>query len=241
MTDTSNISDEQISAFIDNQLDDNERAFVLDAIKKHKDVEEKYSQLSRLKEMVALSYNNIPSPSQKTLPPSWRAKSAWTYSIAASLLLLIGAAVGVAFTEKPSAKLSDSFLSLSQFDVSSNPRQKVLIHISTMDQKKVEAALNKAESLLAKNKNRQTSLDLEIVANAQGLGILRDNSLYSKKISSLAEQYSNVSFLACGIAKESAKLKEGNEIKLLPQATEVPAALDQILKRIKLGWLYVRA
>ena len=84
-------------------------------------------------------------------------------------------------------------------------------------------------------------MELEIVANAQGLGILRENSLYSKKISSLTEAYSNVSFLACGIAKESARLKEGQDIKLLPEATEVPAALDQILKRIKLGWLYVRA
>ena len=144
MSDTENISDEQINAFIDNQLDVNERAFVLDAIKKDKVVEEKYSQLNRLKEMVALSYNSVPRPSRKAMRPSGLSMSEWKYSVAASLFLMLGVVGGVIFSEYNSSKLSDSLLTVNQLDVSSNSSQKILIHISTMDQKKVKAALQKA-------------------------------------------------------------------------------------------------
>ena len=83
-------------------------------------------------------------------------------------------------------------------------------------------------------------MDLEVVVNAQGLGLLRDNSPYASKVKKLVSDYDNIAFLACGQAKENARLKEGRDIELLPEAVQVPAALDLILSRIKKGWLYVK-
>ena len=71
--------------------------------------------------------------------------------------------------------------------------------------------------------------------------MLRKGSPYAKRIHQIVESNENVSFLACGIAMENAKLKEGHDITLIPDAHKIDAALEQILRRLKAGWLYVRA
>ena len=84
-------------------------------------------------------------------------------------------------------------------------------------------------------------MQLEIVANAQGLAMLRDGSPFGKRIEAISNLYDNVAFLACGIAIQNVRLKEGiDEVKLLPQAQQIDAALEQILRRLKAGWAYVR-
>jgi len=49
----------------------------------------------------------------------------------------------------------------------------------------------------------------------------------------------NILFLACGIAMENARLKEGIKIRLIPEATKIDSAIGKILDRIKSGWTYV--
>jgi intracellular sulfur oxidation DsrE/DsrF family protein len=40
---------------------------------------------------------------------------------------------------------------------------------------------------------------------------------------------------------QNARLSEGiDEVKLLPQAQKIDAALEQILRRLKAGWAYIR-
>lgn len=39
---------------------------------------------------------------------------------------------------------------------------------------------------------------------------------------------------------ENARLAEGAEVRLLPEARRVPVALEQILSRLREGWTYVR-
>ena len=70
--------------------------------------------------------------------------------------------------------------------------------------------------------------------------MLRQGSPFTQRIEKIATQYHNASFLACGIAMETAKLKEGREIQLIPVAQRVPAALDRILMRLEDGWMYIK-
>jgi intracellular sulfur oxidation DsrE/DsrF family protein len=56
----------------------------------------------------------------------------------------------------------------------------------------------------------------------------------------LTKEYKNIKFLACGVAKQNATLRENKAIKLLPQAKDIPAALDQIVNRLQEGWTYLR-
>ena len=241
MSITDSISDEQLNALIDDQLDVNERARVLSAIKSNKELEEKYNKLRQMKEMVLLTYENVHVPPLNTQSIHYSGTQNWRMGVAASVILGIGISLGWVVSKQITPDPAKSFLMVSELDAKSVNSQKVILHVNTMEKIRVEQALDKAELVLKEYKDQNEPLDLEIIANSKGLGLLRRNSPYANRIKDLTAKYSNVSFLACGIAKENARMKEGHEISLLPEATQVPAALDQILKRLKLGWLYVRA
>ena len=129
---------------------------------------------------------------------------------------------------------------LADFRLPQSDAAKILLHISTAAPERVNAALDAAEEILADSRERGKNTRLEIVANAEGLAMLREGSPYAQRIQRMIEQYESISFKACGIAMETANLKEGIEVKLLPEAERVDAALDQILTRLRQGWTYIR-
>ena len=129
---------------------------------------------------------------------------------------------------------------IAQLDQSAPGPNKIILHIGALEPARLQGALDSVEQLLRAGRSRGAPLQVEVIANADGLGMLRDGSPYTARIQSLTTRYDNVSFLACGIAMENARLSENAEVKLIPQARRVPAALEQILTRLKDGWTYVR-
>ena len=232
------ISDEQINAFIDDQLDQDERARIITVLQKDRALQERVNKLRQVKEMLTIAYDQPPQPLLK--PSRIHAVSRVTQAIAAGVLLVLGFGMGWMLHLEMNSTPNPSFTTVEQLDQRINANQKVLFHVSTMDGNRIESTLKQAERLLAWHKQSELPLDLEVVVNAQGLGLLRDNSPYASKVKKLVSDYDNIAFLACGQAKENARLKEGRDIELLPEAVQVPAALDLILSRIKKGWLYVK-
>jgi len=228
---------ENLNAFIDGQLATDERMQVFDALKRDESLSATLCELQRNDELIALTYGNIPSSKYDPYVSATRFSQRKKQMLAASILFILSTIIGWQFHAQFSMEPKTNIKDIAQVNFGTLDNNKVLIHISTMDAKRIEMALNKAESLLSTKKHIQ----LEIVANAEGLGLLRNNSPYADRIQKISQQHKNISFKACGIAMKTAKLKEGNEIKLLPEAEKVPAALDQILQRLKLGWLYIKA
>lgn len=134
-----------------------------------------------------------------------------------------------------------SFHELTQAESVTQSNNKVLIHISKMDKQRIKLALDKAEQLLRDSQQQNKALQLEVIANAEGLALLREGSPFGQRIESMSNRHDNVAFLACGIAMQNVRLSEGiDEVNLLPQAQQVDAALEQILRRLKAGWAYIR-
>jgi len=240
MTQEEFISDEKLNALLDNELDSEERSQILSLMQENSEIAERYSALRRVKESVAVAYSNPPLPSYQSIEnKSWKLSSS-RMAIASAILLFTGSIIGWFGGIQMSQKSPDTFFSVAQLKSVELKNDKILIHISSMNPQKVEAALQTAEHLLLSNKDVEGNLKLEVVANVEGLGVLRRGSPYSEAIQQLSSNHKNISFKACGIAKKVAALKEGREITLLPQAEDIPAALDQILLRIKQGWIYVK-
>jgi len=237
MTQEDFISDEKLNALLDNELDDEERTQILALMQKDDEIGTRYKALRRVKESVAAAYLNPPSPPNQNTPhKSWTLRP--LKAVAASLVLIfIGSIVGWLGSAQMSTEI---FYSVAQVNSGELNNDKVLIHISSMHPQQVTAALQAAEYLLQSSKETDQNIQLEVVANVEGLGVLRLGSPYSERIRQLSTNYNNISFKACGIAKKVAALKEGKVIKLLPQAEDIPAALDQILLRISQGWTYVK-
>lgn len=234
------VSEEKLSAYLDNQLATEDRADVISALKQDIQLSQRLTELQELKEWVRMAYQDPPQP-QTEIKPGRAASNKHLQALAASVLILLGGLSGW-LLHTPDPDLSGpGFYELSQADSAVAGKHKVLIHISKMDKDRIIMALDKAEQILRSSKQQDEPLQLEVVANAQGLALLRDGSPFGKRIESISKQYDNVAFLACGIAMQNARLSEGiDEVKLLPQAQRIDAALEQILRRLKAGWAYIR-
>lgn len=234
------ISEEQLNAFVDNELEAEERAQILSALQDNRDLSEELAALQQINEMIALAYEDVPAGSAQIKNVG---SGRWTALRLAAvfIILVIGGALGWLLHQSEALPSNPSFISLAQLNTRHPSDNKILIHINAMDKVRIVKALNDTEQLIDNAKKSGRPLKVEIVANESGLGMLRKGSPYAKRIHQLAASYKNVSFLACGVAMETARLKEGHPIKLLPEAHKIHAALDQILSRLKQGWLYVRA
>ena len=231
------ISDETLNAFIDNELEDDERAQVLQRLERDQELAAKYSELCQIKERMLLAYSEIPQPKLKGKEyiPGLRVSNAQAAMIVI-FLFIVGGFTGWVAHDRQQQLENSHMQTIEKINLANVGANKVLFHINSNDKKRIETVLSKAKLFLANNNNVQ----IEIVANSSGLSMLRDGSPFTQEVESMSAQYKNVRFLACGVAKQNATLKEGKNIKLLDDAKEIPAALDQILSRIKAGWLYVK-
>lgn len=234
------VSDEKLNALLDNELDGQERAQILHIMNTDAQLAERYCELRRVKESVSAAYAHLPIPIQSNKKAQDRRLKPVTMAAASVLLLSLGSVAGwvggVQMTENNPQMLNN----IAQLQTANAYPDRLLIHINSMERHHVQSALDAAKQFLDTDNTTASRKQLEIVANAEGLGILRKGSRYTQTIQDLATNHRNVSFKACGIAKSVAALKEGRDIELLPQAEDIPAALDQILLRIKQGWVYVK-
>ncbi len=234
------INIEQINAYVDDQLSTEVKAEILKKSQQNEELAESICQTRVIKEMVKLSYqtppdNNFAQHAKK------QHTSRWQYGIAASLFLLIGSFAGWNGAYFYDNRLVNSSL-LQQVQLSPDTINKhhVLLHIATNEPSRVESALNNAERLLTSN-NNDGKFKLQILVNADGIKILQaDDSPYIEKIRSLAMKHENVSFLACQRSIERQKLK-GIDIHLVKEASVIPEALEEIVRRLNQGWVYIRA
>ena len=242
-----NISDEHLNAFVDNQLDADEKSRILSAINADNDLSRRTCELRRLRELVQHAYDAPP-------PPPRRQRLAdngfgWRQAIAASLLLLVGGAIGW-FThaqQQPGLNLQAMYLDQEKaFQTSAlanapvRGERKILLHISSDEPDKLERALDTAENLLVTYRQLNQPIEVELVANAGGLSLLRaDVSPYAERVRELQRQHENLTFLACQTALDRLRREQHLSPDLLPGALITPNALDEILNRLQQGWMYV--
>ena len=232
------ITEENLNAFIDNQLATDERLQVFNALKEDQVLSQLLCELQRNDEFLSLAYSNTPKPAYNPFLAATQSNNRIRQMLAASVIFAVSLLTGWQLHQYYNPESTVSIQDISQLTADKLQNNKVLLHISAMNTSRIDNALNKTEALL---KQKDNNLQIEIVANADGLGMLRKNSPYASRIKTLASNHKNLSFKACGIAMQAAKLKEGKDVELLPEAQKVPAALEEILGRLKAGWLYYKS
>jgi len=234
------INIDQINAYVDDQLSNEVKAEILKKSQRNDELSEKICQTRIIKEMVKLSYQTPPNHKLDKQVKTQRS-SPLQYGIAASLFLLVGCIAGWNGAYFYSNQLLNSS-SLEQVQLGSDAinKHQVLLHIATGEPSRVESALNNAERLLTSYKSDE-KFQLQILVNADGIKILQANdSPYVDRIRTLAMEHENVSFLACQRSIERQKLK-GIDVHLVKEASVVSEALEEIVKRLNQGWVYIRA
>ncbi|WP_455208499.1 hypothetical protein [Kaarinaea lacus] len=234
------ISDEQLNALLDNELDDAERVRMFEAIRNDKSLSARYCKLRQVKEMVLLAYNDPPLP-RNGVPGLSRQKFANRISAVAAAIVLIFTGGIIGWSLNGNQEMDNaSFYTVDRLNPNTIQSNRVLLHLATSDDERISESLEKIEKLLQVSASQGKPIEVEVVANSDGLNILRRESPYADRIKVMTAKYNNVSFMACGIAKHNAELREGKHIALIPEAKDIPAAMERILQRVTGGWAYVR-
>lgn len=231
-------SDEQLQAFVDDEIEVSERAEIMEALQGDEELACRVCELLQIKDSVRLAYREPEQPAHSSR--RWRAayQTRTSFRAAAAVLLFAAGAVtgGLVLQTQHGSTAGPVAAAASEH----REMKRVVFHLSSAETDRMEQALDDAEQLLVSYRDNPELVQLEIIANAEGLKLLRtDTSPYPERIRKLAQQFSNISFLACSRSIEKLHLR-GIDIHLLPEARVIPGALEEIVDRLQEGWVYIR-
>lgn len=237
------ISDEYLNSFVDNQLDAAERVLVFNSISNDENLRERTCELHALKEMVKHAYTPPPAHhiAPAIFPSDWQR---YLQPLAACLILFVGGMsgwFGHSWLHSGNEHDITSIVQSSQSNDSfAAETRKVIIQVSNSDPIKLKAALDETEALLETYNRSHRKIQLEFIANKQGVDLLRANtSKYTERINLMQEKYPNLSFMVCGQTINKLR-NEGENTRLLPHTGTASSAANQINKRLHQGWGYVK-
>ena len=229
------ISIELLNAFVDDELSAAEKADVLERIAEDASLRTRVCELWQLKEMTRSAYplKRAPqAPARRAAPALPR----FAQALAASVILFLGIVGGwFGHGERDAARSLGFQLGARQVD-----EGKIILHVAAGGAERLKSALDEAEQLSLGRDKAGGPVQVELIANGSGLDLLRaDASPYADRIHALQQAHANLRFLACNLAIENLRGK-GVQVKLLPEAAVASSALEQIMKRLRQGWLYIQ-
>jgi intracellular sulfur oxidation DsrE/DsrF family protein len=227
-------SDEILNAFIDDELDNEDRERLLTAIQKDPELGRRVNDLRALRDMVKLAYS-LDGAHSATQQPAGGSKL--IQGVAASVILALGILLGWTLHTSPGKSIDTIARSINTGHRKGN---KVVLHITTDNPDKLAVVLNETERLLKKNAHTPGKLQIAILANGKGIKLLQvSNQRFSKRLTSLSRRYSNLSLLACNETLRRLR-REGRLEPLLPAARTVPSALREVFQRQRDGWTHIQ-
>ena len=223
-------SEEQLNAFVDGELDPEERSRLYNASTHYADLDQRLCQQRKMKELVKHAYEQVPAPRRPKNPPLSRGGFLGPV-LAASILIVVGLSGGLLIHSyldgqaSPSAVAAESAAKVSNY----------LLHVTSGEPEQMLAALQHAQELLESSGDSEVR-QVEIIANERGLDLVRsDVTPFSREISAL--QARNVVFYACSRSIERLE-QEGVEVRLVPHTNADFTALDRVVTRMQEGWQY---
>jgi intracellular sulfur oxidation DsrE/DsrF family protein len=221
------ISDEQLNAFTDGELEADEENRVFTLSEDNPEVDQRLCQHRKLKELVQHAYRDVPKPRRRDVPRGSRT-SLLSLAAAAAALLFVGIAAGWFASRSLDAGTDAVAAAAARQDT-------WLLHVASSDPVRMQRALDRAEALMT-GSDASAGRRVEIVANEGGLDLLRsDTTPYAQRIRQLAEQ--DVLFFACSKAIERLEA-QGVNVRLVPEANTRYSALDRVVLRMQQGWTY---
>jgi intracellular sulfur oxidation DsrE/DsrF family protein len=225
-------SEEQLNAFVDGELDPEEKSRVYNESERSPDLDQRLCRQRKIKDLVQHAYKSVPPPSRSGGTPLTRTGFLGR-TIAAGFLILIGLSAGI---------FAHQYLDQRQIDTSSAtatlPVQEVnkyLLHVVSGEPEQMLAALEHATYLLESASSGEVR-QVEIVANERGLNLLRsDVTPFAREIAKLQEN--DVVFYACSRTIERLEEK-GVTVQLVPLTNPNYTALDRVVARMQEGWKY---
>ncbi len=236
------VSVEHLNSFVDNQLDPVEKSEIFEQLGQDDKLKAQVCELRELKEMVQHAYQTPPVRAKlraKILPCARSIQS----MAACLLMLLIGGASGWVMAGGHDARSSSKMVRLLQTiqgSVIVAEPDKIIVQVSNSNPVRLKTALDETENLLQNYQHENRKLKVAIIANESGVDLLRtDVTPFAARLKMMKAKYPNLDFIVCN--QTINKLSQaGVIVKLFPDTMIASSALEEINKRLLLGWDYVR-
>jgi hypothetical protein len=236
---TDHYSDEQLNAFIDNELAAQERLEILQAAAGSDPLRSRLLQLQYLKELTRAAYPLAGGFGRERRRPSTGA-GLTRYLTAAAIGGLSLFAVQLV-TETPSSSDQHRRAPLAAIGDARTSQTRVVFHISSDNREDAALLLDQVETVLKEHRASGQPLRLEVVANNQGLRLMQQGrSPFPERIRQLSETYPNLVFAACGNTLERMTKETGEQIRIVPEAVIVRSGIAYITRRQQTGWAYIK-
>ena len=211
----------------DGELDSTETQELLAKIEQDKSLHRDLCDIHLVKDMLKTAYPLEGKKQKRKL-----IKVNHSVAIAASIVLAtLSFLMGTQYHNLPFKPVETQTASIG------SQSNKVVLYIGQSDQGKFSETLSYAENLLSNYQEKNIQVD--IVASSDGIDLIRKSaSNHLKKVSALANQYDQLSLIAC--SRTLARLKkEGQNTDIIPEAIIAPSAVEYVVKRLQEGWEYV--
>lgn len=235
-------TDEMLNAYLDGELDKEDTQRLLEALNSNAQLSQRLCELGRVRSLVQFAYHDVADSHTQDKPRGPVSRK--LIAVAASLTLAIGVSLGWVTHQYYSPP--PSLLELANHVEQNNPHTntetwRVLLHLTTDNPKRLKVVLDEAEALLAQYAQTNQSLEMQILANDQGLNLLRaDTSAYSQRVKAMQARYKNLAFVACGTALKRLQDEKKLNVQLLPDVTVAPSALGEVMRKQSEGWTYIK-
>lgn len=244
MTDGEHISDELLNAYVDGELDGEDRRRIEWAMQQDSGLRERVDELGSLKQLVRDAYVDEAPPHVPVSMPRRRiatglAASAAAFALGVGLtwgwISYTGDVAGTSITSSPDEQ--SDFLASAGHDV------KVVFHISRNSPAQLKEMLNEAAALLATTSSSAQPVSVRIIASGSGLSLFgEESSPVVERIRQLKQTYRNQLFFSgCGLAyRQLIESQSDDEFQLLPEVQLVDLGVLELMRRQREGWAYIR-
>ena len=238
------ISNETLHAFVDGELDVTESEALTARLRSDETLAQRVCALRSLQSMVRLAYAEPPVSAGGKLLAAPRRQLMQRCALGC-LMLVAGLSGGWALRGVDSRAVAGvSAPVVAGYQAVSLTRQadpnRVMLHLDSAAPERMQAALDQAERLLDEAERQGRAMQLEIVANSNGINLMRAGvSPHAARMARMTQRHANLQWVACSqtIARFTG---EGQKVELLPITRAAPTAIGEIVTRLQQGWTYVR-
>lgn len=238
------VSDETLHAFVDGELGVAESEALIARMRSEQALAQRVCSLRSLQSMVKLAYAEPPVVADRSLRAAARRPLMQRCALGCAILFAGLSGGWILRGIGPEVLATTPAVEVSGYQVVSLAGQadpnRVLMHIDSAAPERMLALLDQAERLLDEAERQGRPMQLEVIANSQGLDLLRaDRSPDAGRIARMQQRHANLHWVACSqtIARFT---HEGQKVELLPAAKTAPTAISEIVTRLQQGWTYVR-
>ncbi len=237
------LSEEFLNAFVDNQLDVDEKSRAYPIIQGNGDLNRQVCEIRKINDLVRLAYEAPPAP----LRPLGRVQrmaarlSPVVRPVVPPLILVAGVCLGWGLRSTLWAPATVRPVAAPAATIARTTTTKVLFHLDSNSHAQMREVLRESASLLARYRAQGRPAKVEILADGPGLALLRVRTTpFAARIAQLKAEYPNLIFAACQNTIDRLARRKGIHAHLLPEAVIVPSAIAEIVHLQHLGWTYIR-